>query len=74
MNNIQNFHADHWLYKYIPKHRDELSEKPFWQKITWALAGNDDDGIFGEGPKSGRRWMARWGGEVDKEKQIYKQG
>lgn len=50
----------HWLYDMIPAHRRELKPKDpkYW---LWALFGNDDDGIFGEGPKSGLNWLWKWG-------------
>lgn len=40
--------AKHGLYDFIPRHRSQV---PWWAAgtwITWALLGNDDDGIFGE--------------------------
>lgn len=59
-----NIYANHWLYDYIPHNQSELSQKSCVQKITWAVFGNDDDGIFGEGPKSGRNWTEKWGGNI----------
>ncbi len=43
---------EHWLYDIIPRHRSQIYwyDVPHW--ITWALFGNDDDGIFGEEPTS----------------------
>lgn len=40
----------HWLYQIVPPHRSLIHwyDLPHW--ITWALVGNDDDGLFGEGP------------------------
>lgn len=40
----------HWLYRVIPRHRCMIRwyDLPHW--LTWALLGNDDDGIFGEAP------------------------
>lgn len=70
-----SIYADHWLYNYIPKNQNELATKPCWQKIAWGLFGNDDDGIFGEGPHSGHRWIERWGGKVDKkEAKVFEPG
>ncbi len=39
---------EHPLYKAIPRHREQIKwyDIPHW--ATWAVAGNDDDGIFGE--------------------------
>lgn len=36
------------LYRYIPRHRCQIQwyDVPHW--TSWALFGNDDDGIFGE--------------------------
>lgn len=55
---------DHWLYKLIPRHRKDLKwYNPFgW--ITWALFGNDDDGIFGEEETSGSSWLGEWGRDI----------
>src|SRR5262245_15074242 len=61
-----SIYADHWLYEYIPHNRHELSEKGRWQKVMWAVFGNDDDGIFGEGPKSGTKWTESWAGQTIK--------
>ncbi|MBJ7448913.1 MAG: hypothetical protein JHC93_00980 [Parachlamydiales bacterium] len=38
----------HWLYNYIPRHRNEIRWYQMGKWATWALFGNDDDGIFGE--------------------------
>jgi hypothetical protein len=51
---------DHWLYRIIPRHRESLTLKRPWEYITWALFGNDNDGIFGEGLKSDHRWSKQW--------------
>ncbi|MBA3236737.1 MAG: hypothetical protein H0T62_00100 [Parachlamydiaceae bacterium] len=67
-------YADHWLYNYIPQNQEELLKKPCWQRITWALFGNDDDGIFGEGPHSGHRWIEKWDGKINKEIKIFEPG
>lgn len=42
----------HWLYRVIPRHRCQIRwfDLPHW--ASWMLLGNDDDGIFGEGPKA----------------------
>ena len=35
------------IYNYVPRKREQL--KPWdWRWVTWCLAGNEDDGIFGE--------------------------
>lgn len=54
----------HWLYDWIPVHRDDLSWTEPHKAVLWALFGNDDDGIFGEGPHSGRDWLDDWGSEI----------
>jgi hypothetical protein len=46
----------HWLYKIIPEHRDDARG---WRWITWALFGNDEDGIAGE-----RDWYRERAGAV----------
>src|SRR3990167_9825160 len=51
----------HWLYTIIPPARKDTSA---WNWLFWALLGNDDDGIFGEGPRSGDAWLAQWGNEL----------
>lgn len=40
--------AHHWLYRAIPRHRSQIRwyDLPRW--VTWALFGNDDDGLFSE--------------------------
>lgn len=51
----------HPLYRIIPRHRCQIEwfDLPHW--ITWALFGNDDDGIFGEEVKRGKkRGALRW--------------
>lgn len=59
---VEEFTADHCqgkehlyhhpLYTAIPPHRSVIYwyDLPHW--ISWALLGNDDDGIFGEGEKA----------------------
>lgn len=63
---MSSIYADHWLYRIIPENRQALSIKQPWKWVTWALLGNDDDGIFGEGPSSGTKWRLRWGGTAEK--------
>lgn len=56
--------SSHWLYHYIPKSYKALS---FWHLgpwTLWLLFGNNDDGIFGEGPH------ALW--EEEHEPSLYK--
>ncbi|MEC7838978.1 MAG: hypothetical protein VX777_02940 [Chlamydiota bacterium] len=50
--NHYNCKQDHPLYNLIPKHRCQIRwyDIPHW--IAWAIFGNDDDGIFGEGSKA----------------------
>lgn len=40
------------LYAAIPRHRCQIRPLDIGHWITWTLFGNDDDGIFGEGPKA----------------------
>lgn len=42
--------AHHCLYDIVPRHRCQIEwyDLPHW--IMWGLFGNDDDGLFGEGP------------------------
>lgn len=40
------------LYSIIPKHRDCIPPGDPAAWTLWALFGNDDDGIYGEGPKA----------------------
>jgi len=42
----------HPLYHIVPRHRSQICwiDLPHW--TTWALFGNDDDGIFGEEPSA----------------------
>ncbi len=42
----------HWLYDYIPRHRSQLVWYDLGHWFLWGLFGNDDDGIFGEGPQA----------------------
>lgn len=39
---------DHWLYCMVPRHRCQIQWFDVGHWCTWALFGNDDDGIFGE--------------------------
>jgi hypothetical protein len=49
-NDLQIQAHQHWLYKAVPRHRSMIQwyDVPHW--TSWALFGNDDDGIFGEEP------------------------
>lgn len=38
----------HWLYQYVPRHRSQIAWYDLCHWTSWALFGNDDDGIFGE--------------------------
>lgn len=69
-----SIYTDHWLYHYIPHNRNELFEKSGWQQVMWAVFGNDDDGIFGEGPKSGTKWTESWSGKTIKEQNFHNPG
>ncbi len=40
----------HWLYYIIPRHLHTIRWYHFGPWIMWAVFGNEDDGIFGEGP------------------------
>lgn len=42
----------HPLYKIIPRHRSQIQWFDIGHWVTWMLFGNDDDGIFGEGPRA----------------------
>jgi hypothetical protein len=44
--------ANHWAYKIVPRHRCQIYwfDLPHW--LSWALLGNDDDGLFGEAPSA----------------------
>lgn len=44
--------CNHMLYKIIPRHRAQIKWYDIGHWTTWALFGNDDDGIFGEGKKA----------------------
>jgi len=57
----------HWLYSVIPRHRSQIRWYDVGHWCTWALFGNDDDGIFGEDagyrqglPNDGSKALA-WG-------------
>jgi len=45
---LQRQAGDHWLYRVVPPHRSMVRwyDLPHW--CSWALFGNDYDGIFGE--------------------------
>ncbi len=47
--------ASHWLYRFIPRSRNQLSWYHLGPFSLWVLFGNDDDGVFGEGPQA--LWM-----------------
>ncbi len=40
--------ARHWLTSYIPEQRSQLKWHSPLKCLTWAVFGNDDDGLFGE--------------------------
>lgn len=40
------------LYAAVPRHRCQIRPFDIGHWIMWSLFGNDDDGIFGEGPKA----------------------
>lgn len=42
--------ANHWLYYVIPLHADQIYWFDLGHWLTWSILGNEDDGIFGEGP------------------------
>lgn len=46
---------NHWLYKVVPTSRAEATG---WRKITWALFGNDQGGLFGERDHFAERYVA----------------
>ena len=39
----------HWLYQIIPRHRSRIKWYDLGHWTTWAILGNDDGGLFGEG-------------------------
>lgn len=43
---------EHWLYSMVPRHRHQIRWYSIGHWMTWAVLGNDDDGIFGEEPTS----------------------
>lgn len=43
---------EHPLYHIIPRHRSQIRPYDLGHWTTWLLFGNDDDGIFGEGPNA----------------------
>lgn len=43
---------EHWLYSLIPRHSEQIPWYGAFHWISWALLGNDDDGIFGEEPSA----------------------
>ena len=40
--------SKHPLYNIVPRHREQIRSCDFFHWATWAFAGNDDNGIFGE--------------------------
>ena len=44
--------VNHRLYAFIPRHRSQIRIYDIGHWLTWMLAGNDDDGIFGEEPSA----------------------
>lgn len=42
--------AEHWIYQVVPRHRCQIKPYDIGHWFTWALLGNDDDGMFGEAP------------------------
>jgi hypothetical protein len=50
--------ACHPLYRVIPRYRSEIRWYQVGKWATWALLGNEDDGIFGEEPTAGN-WSHR---------------
>ncbi len=46
--------GNHPLYDIIPKHRSQIEWYDAGHWITWALFGNEDDGIFGEESSKGK--------------------
>ncbi len=63
--------SDDELYRWIPAHRNQIHPYCLGHWFTWALFGNDDDGIYGErasprfcrneknGPKKAFKWFFR---------------
>lgn len=49
-NKVDALH--HPLYSIIPRHRCQIKWYDVGHWCTWALFGNDDDGIFGEEPSA----------------------
>lgn len=39
---------EHPLYSLVPRHREQIKPYDIFHWTTWALVGNDDNGIFGE--------------------------
>ena len=40
--------ANHWLYRIVPRHRSQIKCYDWGHSLTWALFGNDDEGLFAE--------------------------
>ncbi len=59
----------HWIYYVIPRHHTQIRSYSVGHWLTWALFGNDDDGLFGEEESADYRpdepisgWKAtKWG-------------
>ncbi len=47
-SSIRKNASEHSLYNAIPRHRAQIKAYDALHWTTWALFGNDDDGIFGE--------------------------
>lgn len=49
----EEFEAAHsWLYAIVPRHRSQIHWYDIGHWCSWAVFGNDDDGLFGEAPKA----------------------
>ncbi|MGR3952243.1 MAG: hypothetical protein QRY74_05050 [Chlamydia sp.] len=44
--------TNHWLYRIIPRYRNQLHWYHIGPFLGWMFFGNEDDGLFGEGPKA----------------------
>lgn len=56
---------DHWLYKIVPRYFCDIKWYEIHKYILWAMAGNQEDGIFGEEISSGRPWLSQWGAKLE---------
>lgn len=53
--------VEHWLYGYVPRSWSEVQghgPRGAWRLVMWALFGNEEDGLFGEGTGS---WWKLYG-------------